>query len=404
MDSLKIKVFFAVLIMCSAGSLNAFAQKAGEWEFGTGGALMNMTRVSVHDFRQSAGGNYIFSVDKKLVHGGLELYASRRLNSWLYLDLQAMAGFARYLSGDIPKQGYSILAGPGIQFRPFVRSRWIQPYLKVGASYYRKNFPTRYFGHFDNDPTGEGIWTAEDAWNKGMTVADDSFLPVSAGLGVICWMGNRVGIRLQGDYHTPLLGKGQNFARLSAGVVLSLGGNSRRKAEADEYVGTHLSEYDDLYSGRFSPKVVEKVVEKEVPVEKVIEREVPLTVIMNELLESVTFEFDSSVISEESYPALDQVARTLMECPDQHFLVAGYTDAKGTEEYNDDLSSRRAKAVLEALTERGVSAGMLCSRGFGKRMAVVPESESDDVRKGDRKVVIERISDELLWKYLIMND
>ena len=38
MDSLKIKVFFAVLIMCSAGSLNAFAQKAGEWEFGPGGA------------------------------------------------------------------------------------------------------------------------------------------------------------------------------------------------------------------------------------------------------------------------------------------------------------------------------------------------------------------------------
>ena len=60
--------------------------------------------------------------------------------------------------------------------------------------------------------------------------------------------------------------------------------------------------------------------------------------------------------------------------------------------------------MLEALTERGVSSGMLCSRGFGKRMAVVPESESDDVRKGDRKVVIERISDELLWKYLIMND
>ena len=66
---------------------------------------MNMTRVSVHDFRQSAGGDYIFSVDQKLVHGGLELYASRKLKSWLYLDLQAMAGFARYLSGDIPKQG-----------------------------------------------------------------------------------------------------------------------------------------------------------------------------------------------------------------------------------------------------------------------------------------------------------
>ena len=57
MDSLKIKVFFAVLIMCSAGSLNAFAQKAGEWEFGTGGALMNITRISDPDFRTHTGSN-----------------------------------------------------------------------------------------------------------------------------------------------------------------------------------------------------------------------------------------------------------------------------------------------------------------------------------------------------------
>ncbi|MGN1214632.1 MAG: OmpA family protein [Candidatus Cryptobacteroides sp.] len=402
MNSLTFKSLFAVLLLCAASGAIASAQKAGEWEFGAGGVLMNMTRVSVYNFRQAPGGDYIFNLDQKMVHGGLELLASRRLKDWLYLDLQATAGFARYPSGDIMKQGCSFLVEPGLQYRPFPGSRWIQPYLRVGAGYYRRNFPVRYFGQFDNDPTGEGIWKVEDAWNKGMTVSDDSFMPVSAGLGLIGWMGDRVGIFLQGDYHTPLLGKGQNFARISAGVLFKVGGQGRRKAEADEYVNSHPGEYDALYATRLAPevveKVVERVVEKEVPV--TVEKQIPLTVIMNELLESVTFEFDSSVLSEVSYPALDKVAATLNECEGQHFLVAGYTDAKGSEEYNEELSQRRAVAVLDALVERGVPSEMLCSRGFGKRMAVVPESESDAVRQGDRKVVIERISDEKLWKYL----
>ena len=60
----------------------------------------------------------------------------------------------------------------------------------------------------------------------------------------------------------------------------------------------------------------------------------------------------------------------------------------------------RAKAVLEALVQRGVSADRLCCRGFGKRMALVPESASDEQRRGDRKVVIERVTSESLWNYL----
>ena len=54
------------------------------------------------------------------------------------------------------------------------------------------------------------------------------------------------------------------------------------------------------------------------------------------------------------------------------------------------------------LTDKGES--MLCFRGFGKRSAIVPAAADDILRRGDRKVVIERITWEPLWNYLKNNN
>ena len=47
-----------------------------------------------------------------------------------------------------------------------------------------------------------------------------------------------------------------------------------------------------------------------------------------------------------------------------------WTDERGSNEYNDDLSSRRAAAVVAYLTARGTSADRLTSTGYGKRLPV----------------------------------
>ena len=118
------------------------------------------------------------------------------------------------------------------------------------------------------------------------------------------------------------------------------------------------------------------------------------------MMDNVNFDFDKATITADSQFTLDEIANTLAQFPDTRFLVAGYTDAKGTVEYNEELSRARAKAVYEALLLRGIPTSRLCYRGFGKRVALVPESASDEQRRGDRKVVIERVTSESLWNYL----
>ena len=359
---------------------------------------MNVTRTTVSDFHQTAGGDYIFNLDERLIYGGIELYSARELSRWLYADLQGTIGLAKYNDAEKTRQGYSLMISPGIQLRPFPRSEWIQPYIRLGVSLYHKNFPTSYFGQFKGDVTKEALWKAEDAWNKGYTFDSDTFFPVSAGVGVIGWMSDRVGVHIQGQYNRSLGTDGVNFAQVSAGIVLRLGGADKHKASADRYVPGHLDDYAALYP----QKVVEKEVVREVPVEVVREviKEIPSEKTLAEMMDNVNFDFDKATITEDSRPILDKIANILAQSPDARFLVAGYTDAKGSEEYNETLSKARAKAVYEALLQRGIQPSRLCYRGFGKRVALVPESATDEQRRGDRKVVIERVTSLSLWNYL----
>ncbi len=385
-------------LLCSLAGYSQTRTSSRAWELGLGGSVMNVTRTTVSDFHQTAGGDYIFNLDEKLVHGGVQLYGAVALGDRVYADLQGNLGFARYYDSGGWKQGYSLVAGPGLQLRPFVRSQWIQPYLRLGVAVCHKNFPTAFYGQFEGDVTKEASWKSEDAWNRGYTFDDDFFFPLSAGAGVIGWMSERAGVHLQGLYFRSVGTDGFNFAQVSAGLVFRLGGASKSKAVADRYISSHLDEYAGLYPAR---EVVREVV-KEVPVEVVREvvKEVPSEKTIAEMMDNINFDYDKATLTADSQLVLDDIASTLLSFPDSRFLVAGYTDAKGSQEYNDNLSTQRAKAVYEALVARGVSTSRLCYRGFGKRVALVPASASDDERKGDRKVVLERVMSDSMWEHI----
>lgn len=84
-------------------------------------------------------------------------------------------------------------------------------------------------------------------------------------------------------------------------------------------------------------------------------------------LGSIEFEFDKAVIQKRSYPILDNVAQALKDNPDiQLTEVQGHTDERGDDEYNLDLSNRRAAAVVTYLKNAGIAADRLESNGYGE--------------------------------------
>ncbi len=64
--------------------------------------------------------------------------------------------------------------------------------------------------------------------------------------------------------------------------------------------------------------------------------------------------------------------------PQTKVLIEGHTDSRGSDEYNDALSERRARAVANALTGRGVSEASLRTQGRGK---AYPVASNDTTRR-----------------------
>ena len=120
-------------------------------------------------------------------------------------------------------------------------------------------------------------------------------------------------------------------------------------------------------------------------------------------LREVLFVFDKTEIIPESFAKLDQAAKAIKASNGGTFLLTGNTDKKGNENYNLDLSRRRARAVMLELEKRGVNPNQLKSRGLGSKNAVVPVTASNEERQSDRKVTVEYITG-AEWKALPKSD
>ncbi|MDH3404456.1 MAG: carboxypeptidase regulatory-like domain-containing protein [Acidobacteriota bacterium] len=89
-------------------------------------------------------------------------------------------------------------------------------------------------------------------------------------------------------------------------------------------------------------------------------------------LYGIHFDSGDDQFKPSSLGTLNAVLQVIQRAPEATFRVAGHTDSDGTEAYNQDLSERRARAVIRWLAERGVDAGRLRPAGYGESRPAAP--------------------------------
>jgi len=100
---------------------------------------------------------------------------------------------------------------------------------------------------------------------------------------------------------------------------------------------------------------------------------------------TVTFGFDSSDVKPVIFPTLDSVVATLTAEAALRAVVEGHTDSVGTENYNRELSRRRAYSVVSYLMGKGIAASRLTATGYGESMPIA-SNDTDEGRKKNRRV------------------
>ena len=108
-------------------------------------------------------------------------------------------------------------------------------------------------------------------------------------------------------------------------------------------------------------------------------------------LEGIFFDTDKATLKPESNRALTAAGALMRQYPDLVLEVQGHTDSKGDDAHNQDLSQRRAKAVVSALVESGIPSSRLEARGFGETVPVADNSTREG-RAENRRVEMHKLS------------
>jgi outer membrane protein OmpA-like peptidoglycan-associated protein len=108
-------------------------------------------------------------------------------------------------------------------------------------------------------------------------------------------------------------------------------------------------------------------------------------------LDDVNFDFDRSTLRAEARPLLDRAAQELNSNTFAaiHIEVVGFTDSRGTDDYNLRLGMRRAKTVTDYLVSKGVAASRLTVLSGGEGSPIA-DNGNDAGRAQNRRVIIKR--------------
>jgi OOP family OmpA-OmpF porin len=102
------------------------------------------------------------------------------------------------------------------------------------------------------------------------------------------------------------------------------------------------------------------------------------------VLEGVSFATNSADLVGRSAAVLDAVVGQLATCPNARLTVEGHTDARGSAEYNQALSERRANSVRDYLIGAGIDGSRLKAVGIGEARPIASGETAEAYRRNRR--------------------
>lgn len=130
----------------------------------------------------------------------------------------------------------------------------------------------------------------------------------------------------------------------------------------------------------------------------------PVEILEKELLDTgriaisdVNFDYDKADLRPDAYAAMDSVGKVLTKWPGLRIQIDAYTDSRGTEAYNMELSHRRAESVREYLLRRypQFDPAQLTARNHGEADPVAPNTSAANMQL-NRRVEFQVLNKEIL--------
>jgi len=109
------------------------------------------------------------------------------------------------------------------------------------------------------------------------------------------------------------------------------------------------------------------------------------------VLKNIFFDYAKATLRSESFAELDRLLKLLNDFPTMRIEISGHTDNQGSLTTNEKLSAARAKAVVDYLIAKGISASRLESAGYAFKQPIA-SNDTEEGRQQNRRVEFKVLS------------
>jgi outer membrane protein OmpA-like peptidoglycan-associated protein len=147
-------------------------------------------------------------------------------------------------------------------------------------------------------------------------------------------------------------------------------------------LGAGAGAYMDKQQTEFEQQLAAEQAQNQIEIERQQNEILKLT-----MSSEVSFDFNKDTIKSTFYSPLNKIADIMTRYPQTQIIVAGHTDSVGSEQYNQELSLRRANSVANYLVSHGVSNSRMSAEGRGELEPIATNS-TEAGRAQNRRVEI----------------
>lgn len=185
--------------------------------------------------------------------------------------------------------------------------------------------------------------------------------------------------------------KGAGIGAAAGGVIGGIIGKKAGNTAVGAIIGAAVGGTAGGFIGKRMDKQAAEI-QKAIPNAEVIREGEGIIVKFDS---GILFDFDKFELKDAAKQNVDALAKSINEYPGTDIKVIGHTDSRGTEEYNQGLSERRAAAVKAYAVSRGVPSSRLITigKGFAEPIA---DNATDEGRALNRRVEIVIVANDQL--------
>ncbi len=159
--------------------------------------------------------------------------------------------------------------------------------------------------------------------------------------------------------------------------------------EEDYYL---IGEKADYFTTRTSFSTVGKSVDKSTLTEMItditFEKDLILEQIILEkpiVLENIYYDLDKSDIRADAAVELDKLVTIMQDNPEISIELSSHTDSRADNNYNMNLSQRRAQSAVNYIVSNGIEQGRLVARGYGETRLIIKDAQTEAQHQVNRR-------------------